>query len=128
MQPAAVRRAARLMAAGRVALGAAVLVAPARVTARWLGEDNAALPVVGDLAISLGARDVALGLAVLATLDDPRVGPLLCAATAAVDAADVVGTAVARRHLPRAGAAGTIAVAGAASAAGFYLAQRLARA
>jgi hypothetical protein len=122
------RRTAWLLAAGRAALGAAVLAAPERVTARWLGPENAALGVVGDLAISLGARDVALGLAVLQTLDDRRVGPRVQAACAFVDAADVVGTALARKHLPRTGVAGTIAVAGAASATGFYLAHRRAQA
>jgi hypothetical protein len=122
--PATARRAVWLLAAGRAALGAAVLAAPQRVTSRWLGAENASLPVVGDLAISLGARDLALGLAVLQTLDDPRVGPRVQAAVAAVDAADMVGTVLARRHLPRAGAAGTIAVAGAAAAAGLVLARR----
>ncbi len=56
------RRCAWLLAAGRAALGVAVLAAPEQVTARWLGQDNAELPVVGDLARSLGARDLALGL------------------------------------------------------------------
>jgi len=120
------RRAALLMSAGRAALGAAVLAAPARVTARWLGEENARLPVVRDLAISLGARDVALGLAGLLTVGDRRLGPRVIAACAAVDAADVVGTVLARRHLPRAGALGTVAVAGAAALVGAVLAGGLA--
>ena len=128
MAPRWVRRAAWLLAAGRAALGACVVVAPRDVTARWLGRENAEHPVVGDLAISLGARDVALGLATLRALDDPRLGPGLVAACAAVDAADVAGTALAREHLPAAGAAGTIAFAGAAAAVGFYLAHRLAHA
>ena len=56
------RRGAWLIAAGRAALGAAVLAAPEAVTARWLGEENAARPACADLARSLGARDVALGV------------------------------------------------------------------
>ncbi|HEX5224211.1 MAG TPA: hypothetical protein VFW29_03680 [Solirubrobacteraceae bacterium] len=122
------RRAALLMSAGRAALGAAVLASPANVTARWLGERNARLPVVRDLAISLGARDVALGIAGIYARDDRRLGPRVLAACAAVDAADVVGTLVARRHLPAAGVAGTVAVAGGAALYGAALARELARA
>ena len=56
------RRGAWLLAAGRVALGVAVLAAPEQVTSRWLGQDNAELPVVGDLGALArrarpGARD-----------------------------------------------------------------------
>jgi hypothetical protein len=122
------RSAAILMGLGRAALGAAVLAAPEAVTARWLGPDNARLPVVRDLAISLGARDAALGLATLASVEDRVLGPRLVAACAAVDAADVVATLVARRHLPRIGVIGTVAVAGAAALAGARLSQALARA
>jgi hypothetical protein len=121
------RRTAALMSAGRLALGAAVLAAPAKVTARWLGEENSRLPVVGDLAISLGARDAALGVGTLLALGDPRLGSRMIAACAAVDAADVVGTLLARRHLPRAGVAGTVAVAGAAALVGAWLARELAQ-
>jgi hypothetical protein len=113
------------MSAGRAALGAAVLMAPAKITARWLGEENARLPVVRDLAISLGARDVALGLAGLLTVDDRRLAPRVIAACAAVDAADVVGTLAARKHLPRAGVLGTVAVAGAAALVGAGVARGL---
>jgi hypothetical protein len=44
------RRATLLLAVGRIVLGAAVLAAPEKVTSRWLGADNAALPAVVDLA------------------------------------------------------------------------------
>jgi hypothetical protein len=120
------RRGAMLLAAGRTVLGAAVLAAPEAVVSRWLGAENAALPVVGDLARSLGVRDVALGLAVLATLEDPVVGPRIQVACAVADAVDAVATAIARRALPRAGVVGTIAVAGAAAGAGFLFSHRLA--
>jgi hypothetical protein len=123
---AGARRAALLMSAGRAALGLAVLTAPRAVTSRWLGEENARLPVVGDLAISLGARDLALGLAGVLALDDRRLGPRVIAACAAVDAADVVGTLIARSSLPAAGVAGTVALAGGAAAFGAVLARRLA--
>ncbi|HUB75927.1 MAG TPA: hypothetical protein VL977_02670 [Solirubrobacteraceae bacterium] len=121
------RAGAALLAAGRAALGAAVLAAPERVASRWLGAD-ASNPVVVDLARSLGARDVALGAAVLQTLDDPVAGPRVQAACAAVDCVDLLATLAARRHLPRAGVVATVAVAGAAAAAGFCCSHRLAHA
>ncbi len=114
------------MAAGRIALGIGVLAAPTRVTAGWLGEQHATMPVVVDLARSLGARDAALGVAVLATLDDPVAGPRLQAAAAAVDIVDALATVIARRHLPRSGVVGTVALAGGAALAGLYCAHRLA--
>jgi hypothetical protein len=122
------RRGALLLAAGRAALGVAVLIAPEQVTARWLGADNAKLPVVGDLARSLGVRDVALGFAALQTLDDPISGPRIQAACAVADTVDVLATVLARKALPRVGVVGTVAVAGAAAGAGFYFSHRLAHA
>ncbi len=128
MGPTGLRRAAWLLGAGRAALGVAVLAAPVEVTGRWLGAENAALPAVQDLARGLGARDLALGLGVLWTLDDRRLGPRMQAAAAFSDLVDVAATVIARRHLPRVGVLGTAAVAGAAAAAGFHISNRLARA
>ena len=128
MRPSALRGAARLLAAGRVALGVAVLAAPERLTARWLGEQNARLPAVADLARGLAARDIALGIAALQTLADPVAGPRVQLACALADGADVVGTILAREHLPRRGAAATVAVAGLAAFAGAWTARGLARA
>ena len=116
-----------MLAGGRAALGIAVLAAPARVTSRWLGEENAAHPIVRDLALSLGARDLALGLAGLATAGDPVQGPRVLAACALVDGADVVATLVSREHLPRRGVLAAVAGAALAAAAGGYLARELAR-
>ena len=120
------RRAASLIGAGRIGLGVAVLGAPERITARWLGAENAAHPAVVDLARGLAARDIAIGFAVLQTLDDPRVGPRLQVAGAIADGADVLGTILAREHLPRKGVLGTVALAGATAVAGLYLGHRLA--
>jgi hypothetical protein len=104
-----------------------VLAAPEQVTARWLGEESSKLPVVGDLARSLGVRDLALGIATLKTLDDPA-GPLVQAVCAVADSVDVLATVLARDALPRKGVYGTVAVAGAAAVAGFYFSHRLAHA
>jgi hypothetical protein len=47
-------------------------------------------------------------------------------ACAVADSVDAVATVAARSELPTAGAIGTVAVAGAAAAAGLYLARELA--
>jgi hypothetical protein len=122
------RRGALLLAAGRAALGVAVLAAPEQITSRWLGAENAKLPVVGDLARSLGARDLALAVATLQTLDDPVTGPRVQFVCALVDCADVLATVLARSSLPRKGVVGTIAIAGAAAGAGFVFSHKLAHA
>ena len=103
----------------------AVLTAPEQVASRWLGEENAAHPAVADLARSLGARDLALGLATLQTLSDPVTGPRIQALCAVADSADVLATLIARASLPRKGMIGTVAVAGVSAAAGFCFAHRL---
>jgi hypothetical protein len=123
-----VRQGAWLLAAGRAVLGATILVAPERVTGRWLGQRHAREPVVRDLARSLGVRDLALGLVTLQTLDDPVVGPRVQAACAVADTVDALATFAARRSLPRSGVIGTVLVAGAAAKAGFYFSHKLAHA
>jgi hypothetical protein len=117
-----------LLAAGRAALGVGILAAPGKLTGHWLGEANAELPVVGDLARSLAIRDLALGLIALQTLDDALVGPRVQFLCACADSVDALATIIARRHLPRTGVIGTVAVAGASAGVGFYFAHRLAHA
>lgn len=120
------RRCAWLLAVGRTALGAAVLAAPVRVTSHWLGEENARRRIVVYLARSLGARDLALGLAALQTLEDPTSGPRVQGLCAMADGVDALATLLAASRLPRKGTLGTVLSAGGASAAGFYASRRLA--
>ncbi len=122
------RRGAWLLAAGRVVLGASILAAPEKITAQWLGEENSKHPAVIDLARGLAVRDVALGAAVLWTLDDAVLGPRLQAACAVADSVDTVATLIAREHLPRTGVIGTVAIAAGAAIAGFYFSHQLAHA
>jgi len=119
------RRGAWALAAGRVALGVAVLAAPEKVTGRWLG-GHAAQPVVRYLARSLGVRDVALGMLVLWTLDD-ELGPRAQAACAVVDSVDALATVAVRSDLPSSAVAGVAVVAGGAAGAGFLFSHRMAR-
>jgi len=120
------RRGAQLLAASRAALGVAVLAAPEQVTSRWLGA-HSAHPVVRYLARSLGARDLALGVLALATLDDPELGPRTPVWCAVADSVDALATVAARSDLPPVGVAGTVAAAGAAAGAGLLFSRRLAQ-
>jgi hypothetical protein len=120
------RLGARLIAIGRVAIGAAVLAAPEPVMSRWLGRENARLDAVQALGRGLAARDLGLALATLQTLDDPVIGPRVQVACAFADGVDALGTLLARRSLPKSGVIGTVTVAGGAALVGFYCAHRLA--
>jgi hypothetical protein len=110
--------AARVLAvsvlAARIAYGAALIAAPARLTRRWLGpaagQDPAQVALRG-----LGAREVLLhagGLA--ATVRGDAVRPWL-AASVAGDLSDIAATAAGRRGLPGGAAPATLAVAGASA-------------
>ena len=98
----------------RVAYGAALIAAPARLTRRWLGPAVDRDPTQVALR-GLGAREVLLhagGLA--ATVRGGAVRPWL-AASIAGDVADIASTAAGRRGLPDGAATATLAVAGASA-------------
>ena len=98
----------------RVAYGAALAIAPGRVTRRWLGQtaDTAG----GSVALrGLGARDAALHVGALAAfLRGAPMRPWLGASIAG-DVTDIVATAGARKGLPEHAAPATVAVAGASA-------------
>jgi hypothetical protein len=60
---------ARLVAAGRIGFGVALILTPRRVTSPWLGRD-AGRAGTRVLSRGLGARDLALGLGALAVSED----------------------------------------------------------
>jgi hypothetical protein len=122
------RQGALLLAAGRVALGTAVLAAPERVMSHWLGGENARLGGVKDLGRGLAARDIAMGIAVIQTLDDPVVGPRVQLACAFADGIDALATVIERDSLPGIAVLGTAVIAGGSAVAGLYFAHRLAHA
>jgi hypothetical protein len=121
------RGVAALTGLGRIALGAAILAAPEPITGRWLGE-GAGDPLVIDLARGMAARDIALGVATLLTLDDNRRAARMQLACAGVDATDAAATVLARRALPLEGVAITAVMAGAASVVSLAVARALAAA
>jgi hypothetical protein len=122
---ALLRRGARAVAAGRVALGLTALAWPSVPARPWVGAaaDDLAARVFGR---ALGARDIALGLGALTALQRPAAEPgsacAWVAAGALSDALDVVASLSSWRELPRisrwlvAGSASGAALVGAAGA------------
>jgi hypothetical protein len=104
---------ARAVAAGRIGLGVALMLRPARVTTPLLGRDAGR---AGALVVSRGlaARDVALGAGALAA-SDAQLRPWVAAAVLA-DVTDLVATVAAGDSLPLAGRVlvGAVAASGAA--------------
>jgi hypothetical protein len=104
---------ARLVAAGRIGFGVALMLTPERLTGPWLGPDASR---AGTRVVSrgLGARDVALGVGAL-RVPEAELRPWVVAAIVA-DTADLVATITAGDSLPLAGRVlvGAVASAGAA--------------
>jgi hypothetical protein len=121
------RDVARILAAGRVAIGAGLLAAPRLSLGMWVGRD-AAPGSVAPVGRALGAREVVLGSIALHPLDPPQVGPRWVRTLAACDVVDLVATLAARRTLPAPGYALVVAMAGTAAAAQLWAAGALAAA
>jgi hypothetical protein len=115
---------ARLYGAGRVALGAALLVAPRPLGRLWIGRAGAT-PGGSVVMRAVGVRDLVLGMIALHTLDHPEVAPRWQRTCAAVDAVDFAATAAARPGLPPVGSALVMGVAGAGAALGAALGSAL---
>jgi hypothetical protein len=118
------RDVARILAAGRIAIGAALLAAPRPAVGMWIGRDAAA-GAVAPLGRALGAREVVLGAIALHTLDSPQVGPRWLRTLAACDAVDLAATLAARRALPALGHALVVAMASAGAAGQLWAARAL---
>jgi hypothetical protein len=114
---------AKQVAYGRVAIGAALVVAPKLVLRPWIGEvgNTTGGRVIG---AGFGARDLAMGAgAIYALRTGGQVRPWLLA-SALVDAVDFTATFVARRDLPR-GAKATCVLAATGTVASLWTARRL---
>ena len=119
------RDVARFINAGRIALGAALMVAPRLTTRLWLGED-AGRPGTQVIARAMGVRDVVTGAIALHTVDHPQIGPRWQRTLAGVDAVDLLATLAARRALPRVGVALVVVMATAGVAGQLWAAEGLA--
>lgn len=99
-------------ARGRMAIGAALVLAPRLAGPMWIGDaaDSRAVKV---LARAFGARDLALGLGTAVALD--RGGPVRgwLEGAALADAVDFVATLVAGDSIPRGARRGVLLIAGA---------------
>jgi uridine kinase len=116
---------AEAVAGLRVGIGAALLVAPGFAARLWVGEHGAG-PGARVFARAIGARDVALGLRILA---DRRAGrPVLPAMRLGVasDAADAVATALAFRQLTPFRRIAMPLIAGAVAVAGAFVTDEIA--
>ena len=118
------RDAARAIAAGRVVVGAAFLLAPALAGRGWIGDD-AERPGVQAIFRALGVRDLILGMLTLHVVDRPGIGARTVATCAAADAVDFTATFAARESLPTTAAAGALTVAGGAALSGMAVAVAL---
>jgi hypothetical protein len=99
-------------ARGRMAIGAALVLAPRLAGPMWIGDD-ADRRSVKVLARALGARDAALGLGIAVALDrgKPVRGWLEGAALA--DGVDLAATLLAGKSIPRRARLGVALIAGA---------------
>jgi len=114
------RTLAGLQAAGRLAVGASLVVAPQLLGGGWVG--SAADRRSGQvLAIGLGARDVALAVGTLQALGARQGATAWLRAGIAADLADLVSTLRARDELAPPAVAATVAIAGGSVLLGAYL-------
>src|SRR3954454_12049898 len=97
------RTIAKQVAYGRIAIGAALILTPATITGRWIG-DAADTRGGRVLSIAFGARDLALGAGTAHALHSGK--PLRTWLLAAVfcDLVDAVSTGASLRSLPSPGA------------------------
>ena len=117
----------RLLAMGRIGLGAAMILVPGRAMRSWLGPSSSQAPT--KVAIrALGARDLALGIGTLRALDSGDASlRQWVTASGASDAADAVATVLAYPSLPKRGRAVGLFIAAAAGAVTFIARDRLGR-
>ena len=110
-----------LVALGRLAFGAGLIAAPARVASGWLGADAArSAPQVAIR--GLGARDVALSAGALSALGDTHQLRRWVLGAAACDLADVaIALATPSDALPANARWGTVALGGGTAIAGLLL-------
>ena len=110
----------RWHALGRVAMGTALTVAPARVGSAWIGAQGRR-PGVQVLTAAMGARDLGIGAGIVHALQRGADARPWVLAGVLADAADLAGTLRARRHLPPLSAAGVTAMAAGSTVLGLWL-------
>jgi hypothetical protein len=125
MENSAERSLARLIASGRVTIGAVAVVAPTLMARPWIGDASAGTGA-RMLARAMGGRDLALGIGALRALgvSDQEARPWLALGGTA-DAIDALATAIAFRSLPRRSRWGILALTVTAAVASIRVAVAL---
>ena len=113
----------RLHAAGRVAIGTAMVLAPEKVAASWIGGREAARMGPQVVTQALGIRDAAIGVGILASQGTDAARMWLLAAVAS-DSVDLAATLRGRGELPATAVAGVTAIAAGSALLGLSLATR----
>lgn len=108
---------ARALGLGRVAVGIAIMAAPARMGESWLGADGTT-PGAQVALRGLGIRDVLIGMAQVHTAADPERGYRWARTASLGDAVDLAATLAASKHLPRSGVLSIGVVASGAAVSG----------
>ncbi|HEX3460503.1 MAG TPA: hypothetical protein VHT49_06335 [Acidimicrobiales bacterium] len=108
---------ARLVAWGRVGVGAAAVVTPSLVARPWVGDVGGDVPA-RLLARAMGGRDLVLGIGTLRGLSvSDAEGRPWVALGGVADIVDAVSTVVVFRHLPRRARWGILTIAVSAAVA-----------
>lgn len=118
------RTIARLIALGRVAIGATLIAAPEAVGERWIGGAGRTRGAQVVL-MAVGARDLALGLGTAWALGGGEPSRTWLLAGVAADATDLVVTFRHRDAVPTPAFAGVAILAGGAAALGLWLQSEL---
>jgi hypothetical protein len=114
------RTVARVLALGRVAIGAALFVAPARVASGWVGEDSRR-PGAQVALTAVGARDLVLGAGAAWALGGGAPSRPWLLVGAIADTADLAATLRHRQALATSAVIGVGALAGGSAALGLWL-------
>ena len=116
------RTIATLLAAGRLAIGTAAFVFPELGARSWVGEHGRG-PAGRVLGRALGARDLALAIGALTSLEQDGQFWRWIRLGAFADAGDAIATVFAWRSLPKRSRIGVLGVAAGAAVLGAVLGQ-----
>jgi hypothetical protein len=112
------------IAAGRIVIGAALMLVPGRVATRWIGPPGAE-PGAQLLTVATGARDLAVGAGTALALRNGSAARTWVLAGAVADVADLAATVRYRDSLPKPAARAVAALAAFGAAASLFAASRL---
>lgn len=116
---------AKAVSAGRLAFGVAMMAAPSKVMAGWVGEKESQRPAMDLLTRSFGAREILLGFIGVHVAGTPGVGKRTIGTMAFLDATDLAVTVAHRASLPKSALPIMAGVAGGAVAAQVWASREL---